>query len=195
MSQDVRIDQKIAAAAPFAQPILTYIRAVMHEAITDIEETIKWGMPFYLRNGKPFAMMSSFKAHAAFGFWKGRETGKEDDAMGQFGRLTSLDDLPPKPELIALIHAAIVASDAAASAPPKPKTAKPPIAEPEDFTAALAAHPAARSGFDALPPGARREYLEWIVQSKRPETRTARIEKAVAQTAEGKKLNWKYENC
>lgn len=195
MSKDPRIDQKIAAAQPFAQPILSHIRAVMHEALPQVVETIKWGMPFYLLNDRPFAMMSSFKAHAAFGFWKGRQTGKEDDAMGQFGRITALDDLPPKAELIALIHQAVIASEAANAAPPRPKTVKAAIEEPEDLTEALKASPVARAGFDALPPGARREYLEWIVEAKRAETRASRIEKAVAQAAEGKKLHWKYENC
>jgi uncharacterized protein YdeI (YjbR/CyaY-like superfamily) len=194
MKSDPRIDAKIAAAAPFAQPILHYIRACVGEACPDAEETIKWGMPFYLLQGKPFAMMSSFKAHAAFGFWKGRSTGKEEEAMGQYGRLTSLADLPPRPAFLALIRAG--AEAAVVPAPPRPrKPPKPALAEPEAFTAALAAHPAARTGFDGLPPGARRDYLEWIGDAKRPETRAARIEKAVTQCADGRKLNWKYENC
>lgn len=190
---DPRIDQKIDAAAPFAQPILRYIRRAIHEALPGIEEAIKWGMPFYLIDGRPFAMMASFKAHAAFGFWRGRETGKQDDAMGQYGRLTAIDDLPPREAFVALIRDTAAASAAARPAPPKPKTARPEVAEPAAFTAALAANAAARAGFDALPPGARREYLDWIVEAKRDQTRATRIARAVDQCAEGKKLNWKYE--
>ena len=194
MSYDPRIDEKIASAQPFAQPILTYIRETMHEAFPDIGETIKWGMPFFELEGRVFANMSAFKAHAAFGFWKGPKTGKEQEAMGQYGRLTSVDDLPAKAAFIAMIHEA--ATVAAAQSEPEPK--KPPkaaIEEPADVTEALAASPAARAGFDGLPPGARREYLEWIVSAKQPKTRATRIEKLVAQSSEGKKLNWKYEGC
>lgn len=194
MQQDDRIDAYIAKAAPFAQPILTHIRAAMHRAIPQGEEAIKWSMPFFLLNGKPFANMAAFKAHAAFGFWKGPRTGKESDAMGQYGKLAALDDLPGEAELIALIRAQ--ADAAATPAPPRPKAPpKAAIGEPADFTAALAANAAARARFDALPPGARREYLEWIVEARQQKTRAARIEKAVAQTAEGRKLNWKYEKC
>lgn len=194
MSHDPRIDTYIDAAQPFAQPILRHIRETVHAAVPQVEEAIKWGMPFYLLGGKPFAMMSAFKAHAAFGFWKGPQTGKERDAMGQYGRLTAIEDLPVQADFIAMIRAQ--AAVAAEPAPPKPKAApKAPIAEPEAFTVALAANAAARAGFDALPPGARREYLDWIVSAKREETRAARIEKAVGQCAEGKKLNWQYEKC
>lgn len=194
MNIDPRIDAKIETAAPFARPILRFVRDCLHEACPQIEETIKWGKPFYLLAGKPFAMMDAFKAHAAFGFWKGPPTGKDDEAMGQYGRLTSLDDLPPREAFVAMIRAA--AEGAAVPSVPRPKkTPKPALPEPEAFTAALAAHPSARAGFDALAPSCKREYLEWIGDAKRPETRAARIEKAVAQCADGRKLNWKYETC
>ncbi|NIJ06579.1 uncharacterized protein YdeI (YjbR/CyaY-like superfamily) [Sphingomonas vulcanisoli] len=193
MPQDQRIDAFIAKAQPFAQPILRQVRKAMHAALPDVEEAIKWGMPFFLIGGRPFANMAAFKAHAAFGFWKGPRTGKEADAMGQYGRLTKVEDLPPEPEFIALIRAQAAS---AASALPKPKAPpKPALETPDDLAEALASDAEACAVFHGFPPGCRREYIEWIVQAKRPETRASRIAKAVAQMAEGKKLNWKYENC
>ena len=103
MSRDARIDAYIAKAAPFARPILKKIRASVHAACPKAEETIKWRMPFFLSNGKIVCFMAAFKAHAAFGFWKGAKkaalggsAGKAGEAMGQLGRLTSVADLPPE---------------------------------------------------------------------------------------------------
>lgn len=76
-----------------------------------------------------------------------------------------------------------------------PRAPKAEIAMPDDLTAALTAHPAAEAQFAGFPPGARREYLEWVTSAKQPATRAKRIETTVAQAAEGKRLNWKYEKC
>jgi uncharacterized protein YdeI (YjbR/CyaY-like superfamily) len=53
----------------------------------------------------------------------------------------------------------------------------------------------ARERFVCFPPGAQREYLEWIVEAKRADTRTKRIAQAAEWIAAGKKRNWKYESC
>ena len=85
---------------------------------------------------------------------------------------------------------------ATGSAPKMKKAApKPALDMPDDLASALAANPAAHAAFTAFPPGARREYIEWVVTAKQPATRATRIETTVAQSAEGKKRNWKYEVC
>ena len=63
----------------------------------------------------------------------------------------------------------------------------------EDLSAALAADPAAAQYWDGLAPSHRYEYLEWITEAKRPETRAKRIGQALQWLAEGKRRNWKYE--
>lgn len=50
-THDPRIDAYIAKAAPFAQPILAHLRALVHEACPEVEETIKWSSPFFLYRG------------------------------------------------------------------------------------------------------------------------------------------------
>ena len=101
MKKDPRVDAYVAKAAPFARPILMKIRSSVHAACPQAEETIKWRMPFFLSNGKIVCFMAAFKAHAAFGFWKGAKKaalgdtgGKAGEAMGHLGRLTSVADLP-----------------------------------------------------------------------------------------------------
>jgi uncharacterized protein YdeI (YjbR/CyaY-like superfamily) len=142
--------------------------------------------------------MAAFKAHATFGLWQASavlgETGSEREAMGQFGRIASLGDLPPEAELKAVVRRA--AEHAQAPARPRPKKPpKPELETPLELGAALDSNPAARAAFDAFPPGARRDYVEWVVEARRPETRDKRIAQAVEWLAQGKKRNWKYENC
>jgi len=111
---DPRVDAYIAAAAPFARPILVHLRAVVHAGCSDAEETIKWGMPFFMHRGKNMAFMAAFKAHCGFGFVHGEKvlsTGKESQAMGQFGRIWRLADLPGKRALLAHVKAAMALID------------------------------------------------------------------------------------
>lgn len=198
MSRDPRIDAYIAKSAPFAQPILDHVRAVVHRASPDIDEAIKWSMPFFDYHGAPLANMAAFKAHAAFGFWRRDGAGPEKEsegAMGQFGKLTSIADLPDDKTLIAMIHQAMALIDAGAKTMRAPKQPKPELAMPDDLRAALDAVPAAAGYFDAFPPGAQREYIEWVVEAKQPATRVKRIGQAVEWCAENKRRHWKYQNC
>jgi len=196
MPTDDRVDAYMAKRAEFAQPILSEIRARMHAACPEVEEAIKWGMPAFLYRGRPLANMAAFKAHASFGFWarEGIETGKEGEAMGQFGQLKRVADLPDKASFEKLVHEAIALIEA--GAPTRARRAPKPEAEvPAALAEALAKDPAAKANFDAFPPGARREYCEWIADAKRDSTRDKRVADAVAWLREGKKRNWKYENC
>lgn len=198
MSRDPRIDAYIARQADFARPILEHLRAAVHAACPECEETLKWSAPAFLYKGEQLAMMAGFKAHATFGFWKGSLVTGDDDkqrsAMGQFGRLTSVDDLPDDEALRGLIRKAMQLTDEGVKAV-RTKHLKPPIPVPDDLRAALGAQPKAAATFDSFPPGARRDYLEWITEAKRAETREKRIAQAVEWLAEGKKRHWKYENC
>lgn len=188
MKADPRVDAFIAKAAPFAQPILTHLRAVIHAAVPDLEETIKWGMPHFMLNGKNFAGIAAFKAHAALVLHGADRTG---EGLGSYGKIRSLDDLPSDAELTGLIRVAAEREASGARKPRKPAAARPEIAVPEDFASALSAE--ARAFFDGLAPSNRAEYLEWITGAKRAETRTRRIAQAAEWLGEGKRLNWKYE--
>ena len=199
MSRDPRIDAYIASKPEFARPILEHLREAVHAACPEAEETMKWSMPHFTYKGGMFAGMAAFKAHAPFGFWRGKEvlgeTGAEHDAMGQFGRIASLADLPRPEVLDGLIRKAMALVDAGPAAR-KPKNApKPPPETPDDLRAARDSEPKAAATFDGFAPSCRREYVEWVVEAKRPETRAKRIAQAGEWMAEGKRRNWKYEAC
>lgn len=106
--------------------------------------------------------MAAFKQHATFGFWKG---------------------------------ALIVV----------PKTRKPDEAMgdlgrltavampvPANLKAALARNKNAAATFEALAPSQRHEYVVWVTEAKREETRAAPLKQAIEWLAEGKPRHWKY---
>ena len=198
-AEDPRVDAYIARAAEFARPVLAHLRKTVHAACPDVTETIKWGMPFFVRGDRPLAFMAAFKQHCGFGFWRGRSAASGEgnaEAMGQFGRIAALRDLPPARELKAQIVAAAARLEETTDKPPPKKTAaRPKLEMPSDFVAALAQAPAARRHFDAFPPGKQRDYLEWVLEAKRESTRAQRIAQSVQWLAEGKSRNWKYESC
>jgi uncharacterized protein YdeI (YjbR/CyaY-like superfamily) len=166
--------------------------------VPSVEEAMKWSMPAYLADGKILLITSAFKGHAALNFWRGQEIGDGEakaGAMGQFGRLTSLEDLPSDAELDVLIRQAAEVAKTA-PAPRKPKHApKPQPGLHPEFAAALAKAPKAKAALDGFPPSAQREYLEWIAEAKQAATRQKRIATAVEWLSEGKRRNWKYESC
>ncbi len=198
MSREPRIDDYIAKAQPVARPILERVRERVHAVLPDVEETIKWSMPSYTLGGKIVLITAAFKAHTALNFWRGQELRGDEaeaDAMGQFGKIKSLEELPSDAELDRLIrNAAELAKNAPAPRKPKHEPKPEPAMHP-DFEAALAKAPKAKATFDAFAPSCRREYLEWVGEAKRDETRAKRVATTIEWLSEGKKRNWKYENC
>ena len=196
--RDPRVDDYIANAAPFARPVLEHLRTLVHKNCPQVEEGIKWGMPAFLHHGM-LANMAAFKQHCTFGFWKhklvvGEDRYAEDASMGQFGRVTKLGDLPPAKEIATYIKKAAALNESGVKVG-RLKAKRPPPTLPDDLKAALATKRKALANFDAFTPGNQREYVDWITEAKRAETRSKRVAQAVEWIGEGKTRNWKYENC
>jgi uncharacterized protein YdeI (YjbR/CyaY-like superfamily) len=193
-TRDPRVDQYIEKSADFAKPILTYVRATVHAACPAVEEAMKWSFPHFLYKGM-LCSMAAFKAHAAFGFWKGSlvlGTGADTDAMGQFGRLTKVSDLPSKRDLTAMIKKAMALNEEGVTVPRPRRAPRKALPMPAELTAALRANKKAASAFEAFSPSHRREYMEWIGQAKGAETRKKRVATALTWLSAGKPRNWKY---
>ena len=198
MAFDPRIDDYIQSAAAFAQPMLVHIRDTVHQACPQVEETIKWGMPTFMHSGGILCGMAAFKKHVSFGYWKHALVvgdGSAQEGMGSYGKMASLKDLPPKKTLLAHIRKAAKLNEDGVKAPAQRKSAKPFPQAPDDLVAALRKNKAAQATYEAFPPSCKREYVEWITEAKREETRAKRLAQAVEWMAEGKRRNWKYENC
>ncbi len=198
-SRDRRVDAYIAKSADFAQPILRYLREVVHDAVPEIEETMKWSSPHFGHKGM-MCGMAAFKQHCTFGFWKGllvvgQNGGKGEEAMGQFGRITRLSDLPSKKVITGYVRLAARLNDEGVKVVrAKPKTKK-PLVVPADLKAALKKNRKASAAFESFSPTQKREYVDWITESKREETRERRLGQAIQWMSQGKIRNWKYVDC
>jgi len=195
-TRDPRVDAYIAKSAPFARPILEHIRDVVHAACPDVEEGIKWGFPNFGYKGM-LCSMASFKEHCSFGFWQAKlvlgEAASDEQAMGSFGRLTSVKDLPPKRELVGYIRKAMKLNDDGVKRAPAKAKPRPPLGVPADLTAALANNRKAAAAWEKLSPSHRREYVEWLAEAKQPATRDRRLATTIEWVAEGKSRTWMYE--
>jgi uncharacterized protein YdeI (YjbR/CyaY-like superfamily) len=197
--KDKRIDTYILKSADFAIPILNHLRELVHVACPEVEEKIKWGMPFFDYKDEGLCNMASFKQHCAFGFWKAAlmkdksliENAKGETAMGHLGRITSLDDLPSDKKMIAYIKEAMKLNDEGKKVEKKPAEKK-ELEVPAYFLKALKTNKAAHKTFENFSQSAKKEYVMWIVEAKTDETRDKRMEQALEWMAEGKQRNWKY---
>ena len=189
---DPRVDAYIENAADFAKPILKEIRARVHEACPDCEETMKWSTPAFDYKG-PMCGMAAFKAHCMLGFWRAPLVVGGVDPHNRYRQIKSIADLPAEKEMAALIRKAMSLNDEGVVVERAPRAKKAPARLPADLVAALQKNKKARTAFDAFSPSHKREYIEWITEAKREETRLKRVQTAVQWIAEGKARNWKYQ--
>lgn len=194
--RDPRVDAYINESPDFAKPILTYIRAAVHEGCPDVEETMKWSAPFFDYKGV-LCGMAAFKQHCALNLWKASLIVGSDirrDAAGQFGALKTVADLPPKKVLVGYIRQAAKLNETGVKTPGRESTKKKPEAKvPPDLVRALEKSKKAKAAFDAFSPSHKREYVQWITEAQTDETRARRLSTAVEWMSEGKSRNWKYQ--
>jgi uncharacterized protein YdeI (YjbR/CyaY-like superfamily) len=190
--KDPRVDAYIAKSADFAKPILRHLREIVHKGCPEVEETMKWSFPHFMYRGM-LCSMAAFKGHCAFGFWKGKLiVPANPEAMGSFGRITKLSDLPRDSVLIGYVGEAARLNETGEKIERKPPQRKKALATPPDLAAAMKKNAKARATFEGFSPSHRREYVEWITQAKTEETRKKRLDAAVEWMSEGKPRNWKY---
>lgn len=200
MKRDKSIDAYIAKSEIFAKPILASIRATIHKNCPDVEETMKWNHPHFLYNGSILGGVASFKNHCAFGFWLGalmpdlKKINKAGiSAMGQFGRIESLKDLPSDKHFASYIKLAMKLTDAGAKAPSRIRSEKPKeLIIPDYFLNEIRKNKKAQKTFETFPYSHKKDYVEWITEAMTDETRKRRMATALEWMEEGKDRNWKY---
>jgi uncharacterized protein YdeI (YjbR/CyaY-like superfamily) len=200
--KDKRIDAYISQSATFAQPILKHLRKLIHQGCPEVQETIKWGVPSFDYKG-PFFSIAAFKQHCALGFWKAgliedrhgylKPIASEGgEAMGNFGRITSLDDLPSDKILLDYIRQARRLNDEGIKNSPRKATKRKELKAPEYMLAAIRKNKKAWATFENFGPSNKRDYVEWITEAKTEATRDKRLTQAIEWMVEGKPRNWKY---
>lgn len=197
--KDPRIDAYIDEAAEFARPVLKRLRKLIHQGCPDAVETIKWGSPFFEYKGL-LCGFAAFKAHCSLFFWRDIEvsqflpkTNTAGAGMGQFGKIASLQDLPKESVIVACVRSAVEQRDSPKSAPKRARKPAKEVPVPAELKDALATNTKAAETFDNFAPSHRREYILWITEAKRPETRAQRLKTTLEWLSEGKGRNWKYE--
>ncbi|HTP80676.1 MAG TPA: YdeI/OmpD-associated family protein [Bacteroidota bacterium] len=194
--KDPRIDAYIERSADFAKPILRHLRKIVHKGCPAVEETIKWGRPNFMYKGI-LCGMAAFKHHCVFGLWKGdlvvgKANPKSIEAMGNFGRITNVGDLPSDSILISYINMGVKIQDAGIKPPSKSKRPKKPLRIPSYLARALGKSRNARTTFENFSNSNKRDYVEWLTEAKTEETRLKRLKTAIEWMVEGKERNWKY---
>lgn len=197
MSTDNKTDAYIDKAEAFAKPILQQLRQLIHKVCPNVEEAIKWGMPYFYYKGKILCGMASFKEHCSFGFWRPdlmKDPAKvfkleKGAGMGSFGKIQSSKDLPSVKILTAYIKEAMAINE---SVPVRMHTTKEKVAIPDYFQKALNKNKAAKAVFERFSPSHVKEYVKWITEAKTETTRQKRISTAIEWISEGKGQSWRY---
>ncbi|HVT88832.1 MAG TPA: YdeI/OmpD-associated family protein [Tepidisphaeraceae bacterium] len=191
--QTSKVDVYIAKSQPFSRPILIKIRSLFHKACPEVEEAIKWNVPFFQYKGN-LGMMAAFKQHVRWGLWRSGQLKKPAGVNVSMGgdKFTRVSELPSDQVILDLIKQAMELNEKGIKSSPRP--ARRPVPKtPPILTAALRRNSKAAAGFKSLAPSHRREYIEWINEAKQEETRQRRVVQAIQWIAQGKSRNWKYE--
>ena len=198
---DPFVDAYIEKSKDFAKPILNHIRELVHAACPDVVETKKWSFPHFDYKGEMMCSMAAFKEHCAFNFWKqslldASAFPAEKTAMGSFGRIMSLKDLPSSKIFKKLIHDAMKLNDAGIKvAKAKPAGERKELVVPAILKAALKTNALAAETFENFPYSCKKEYIAWITEAKTDAPRDKRLATTIEWLTEGKRRNWKYEKC
>jgi hypothetical protein len=142
--------------------------------------------------------MAAFKEHCSIGFWKGElilgKRAGSGNGMGHFGKITSRKDLPSDKRVIEYVRKAAVLNKQGIKKPAnfKPRSARPELTVPEYLRAALRKNKKAAATFEGFSYTNKKEYVSWLTEAKREETRSQRLQTTIAWLAEGKVRNWKY---
>jgi hypothetical protein len=196
-----RVDAYIARSPEYARPILKKIRTLFHQASPQMQETVKWGFPHFEYKGI-VGSMAAFKRYVTFGFWKGKllkDPHRLFTVMGKTAmshtKFTTLADLPRDEIVLDYIRQAVRLNedDVRVPAPARKKRApRPELAVPTYLAQALKANKRALATFQAFSPTHRREYIEWLTEAKKEETRTRRLTIAIEWLTAGKPRSWQY---
>lgn len=196
---DPRVDLYIEKSPAYAQAILSRLRQLIHELCPEVCEEIKWGAPHFMYRSAALCGIAAFKNHCVLHFSKAslmniaKDSAVNNSAMGQFGKISTLAEVPGKKTLLPWINEAMLLNEQGVKRIIKkldPRQVDAMIHP--DFLKALKSSKKIHIAFFALSPSHRKEYIEYINEAKRPETRERRIENSISKLKEGLSHNFKY---
>lgn len=196
MQAHQKVNTYIRGAGPWS-PGLEELRAIITS--TELEETVKWGVPCYTLAGRNVVAIVSFKDY--FGMWfydaealtdpdsvlQAAEGGKSK-AMRQW-RFTTKAEIKRR-AIKSYLKRAI---DLSRNRVPSKRVDPGPPTLPPELESALAETKLAQEAFARLTPGRQRDYAAHIVNAKREATKQSRILKILPMILAGKGLSDKYK--
>lgn len=172
------------------------LRAILQQ--TELNETLKWGIPSYQINGKNVVGIGAFKSYAGLWFYNGsflKDASKvlinaqEGKTKGlRQWRFTSLDELDET-----LIMEYVLEAIQNQKEGKEVKAEKKPLVIPNELREALAADLQLSEAFDELKLTTKREFAEYIQEAKREQTKADRLAKIIPMIKVGMGLNDKYK--
>jgi uncharacterized protein YdeI (YjbR/CyaY-like superfamily) len=167
---------------------------------TELTEEVKWGAPCYTFGGKNVVGLAGFKSYVGLWFHQGALLKDDLDVLinAQEGttkalrqwRMQSAKDIRPAVIKRYVKEAIQLVRDGKSIGPAKKKAST----VPTELKQALSKNKTAQKKFSELTPGRQREYAEFIVSAKRPETKQKRLDKILPMIGAGVGLNDKYRS-
>lgn len=184
----------IESMPEFSKSICIKLRSIILSADKNITEDWKWG-PNYFLDGM-LCGFSGFKHHVKLTFYNGSAMKNSkglfnhcvDNEFNRSIKYTDAGEVDAK-AIREYIKDSIQVNRNGFKRIVTDKEIKVPV----DLLDALSQNKKATSFFDALSYGYKKDFVEWVISAKRPETRQDRIAKTVLMCGENRKMNDKYK--
>jgi uncharacterized protein YdeI (YjbR/CyaY-like superfamily) len=161
-----------------------------------LDETLKWGAPFYTFGGKQVVGLAAFKSYVALWFPQGSLlkdlhkkliNAQEGITKGnRQWRFQSLQEIEENQMLIVeYINESISNLKQGLSVKPQQKK----LVMPKELGDLLANNAILRTNFEAFTNFKKNEFMEYISEAKREVTRQSRLEKIISLIQKGEGLN------
>lgn len=188
------VDEFMAAQTTW-QSILQILREILLQ--TELEETIKWGVPTYTLDGKNVVGLGSFKSYAGLWFHQGVFLQDKANVLinAQEGvtkalrqwRITDPDDIDEK-LVLQYVKEAIENQKQGKELKPEKKK----LELPRELKTALDGDSKLKEAYKTFTDFKKREFAEYIGSAKREQTRQDRLQKIIPMILAGKGLHDKY---
>ncbi|MCB0792148.1 MAG: DUF1801 domain-containing protein [Flavobacteriales bacterium] len=200
MIETERINSHIAEQDEWKRRLMVRLRQLIHQVDPGIEETWRWNGPHFDRNGIMLGM-SAHKTCVSIWFHKGAllkdprrlfEPLEKDEAKGmRVYKLKESDAIDEKAFTELVKQAVKLNEDGVKLSEAKP--ARKTLVVPPELESVLKKDQHAMTNWEGFSYSKKKDYIEWVTDAKREETRKRRIAQAFQLIRDGLALNERYE--
>lgn len=190
MIQTEQINQYIGEQPEWQRKLLVRLRQLIHSVDPAIMETWRWHGPHFDYNDHIMIGFHAFKEHVAVWFHKGmlikdpKKLFEKADDKGMRSYKLREEDAINEAAFLDLVKKAVVLNAKGVKLSDA-KPARKALVVPKELEVILNKDGTARKHWEHFPYSHRKEYVEWITDAKREETRTRRIAEAYQKIRDG----------